>query len=663
MEPHFGIYKAADSLGFIAIGLSGTEDELLKSIENKEIAIPFISRIITSDGLEHFVVIFGFKRGKFVVGDPQIGKIVNIPKKEFFSAWQGEILCITPNKNAIKKMQENQKNEYIALIRKNKKWIFTAFVISLFLSAFALGTSIVIENIVNQIQYNSVNSTFVLTFTLLLVFITLLQILLGVIRGKVLTKLSAAIEQDLINNTLKSAVDLPISFYEIYRSGDILSRIMDIDKIVASILECSVSIILNGLLVILCSLLIFIKSNHLFVVLMGLMILYALAAWVFNKPIHNYSRNFLSKKAAYNSSIKDMIDKISMVKEYACEAYTVENIKKRMDDSVEANKKFTFLNFIQNAATTGISALGVVAVLSIGCILIMQNLLTLGQLMLVYSLIGYMLTPVGQIIASQISIVEAKEAVKRLDDIVKGKKEEKNSFVQQDIILENPTIKINNLSFRYGYRQQVLSNVNITIDAGTKVAFIGHSGSGKTTLAKLLLHLYDLDEDSGDIFLGEHNICDFSSKSLRSQIIYIPQKSSFVRGTIRENILLGMECSDDAIQEILYQHQELFSFIRELPLKLETLMEDNGDNFSEGQKQKIAILRAMIRSPRILIMDEATSNIDKDAEKNIINDIFSYCRKNNVTCILITHSISIAKQCDKIIKFKEGHIIANDNAS
>ena len=191
------------------------------------------------------------------------------------------------------------------------------------------------------------------------------------------------------------------------------------------------------------------------------------------------------------------------------------------------------------------------------------------------------------------------------------------------------------------------------IPRGGNVAFVGESGSGKTTLVKLLLHLYA--PEKGEILIGDRSIEDIKIEALRDRIAYIPQETFLFSGSIYDNLTLGMDdvTMDDVVNAAkLAQAHE---FINELPLRYDTPLEENGANLSGGQRQRLAIARAMLKKPDILILDEATSNLDSITERALDSTINEYAR--DVTTIFIAHRLSTIKNCDRIFVLHKGKIV------
>ncbi|MCX8168585.1 MAG: ATP-binding cassette domain-containing protein, partial [Ignisphaera sp.] len=301
---------------------------------------------------------------------------------------------------------------------------------------------------------------------------------------------------------------------------------------------------------------------------------------------------------------------------------------------------------MQSTLKTFVKTTGGTVIIWVGAYQVMQGKMTLGQLLTYNSLLAYFLDPIENLINLQSMLQSAFVASDRLGEILDLEIEKSdNEYKKIKITSLKGDIDIKNLDFRYGTRQLVLKNINLNIKQGEKIAIVGESGSGKTTLAKLLLRFYDWEK--GEILINGINIKDINIESLREKISYISQDIFLFSGTIRENLSLGME--NDNLEEIIEacKISKAHDFINTLPLRYDTLLEENGSNLSGGQKQRLAIARAILKKPDILIMDEATSNLDSVTERAIEKTINKFSK--NITTIIIAHRLSTIRRCDRIV--------------
>jgi ATP-binding cassette subfamily B protein len=312
------------------------------------------------------------------------------------------------------------------------------------------------------------------------------------------------------------------------------------------------------------------------------------------------------------------------------------------------------LNFLRNALTGTIGLIGGTLLLWVGAYTVIQGELTLGQLMVFNSLLAYFVDPVSNLINLQPTMQTALVAADRLGEILDLELEQSEMEVKK--MKPNSLhgdLEIKALDFRYGTRMLTLKDINMKISRGSKVAFVGESGSGKTTLAKLLLQYYQAEK--GEIFIDGNNIKDIQIAVLREKIAYVHQDTFLFSGSVMENLMIGNP--DLTMEDIVEacKQAKAHDFINELPLRYESRLEENGSNLSGGQRQRLAIARALLKKPDILILDEATSNLDSVTEAALQATIDGL--GNSLTLIVIAHRLATIKQCNQIFVFEKGEII------
>lgn len=318
--------------------------------------------------------------------------------------------------------------------------------------------------------------------------------------------------------------------------------------------------------------------------------------------------------------------------------------------------KGSIINVSLDTIVSTVTTIGTVCLFWVGTYLCRGNIIDFGEMFSFYYLLGSFLTPVGNLIDLQPTFQTALVAAERLEDIVSIDTE--NSSDSDNIDL-NGDIELRNVSFRYGFRNLILNNINMTIKKGQKIAIIGESGCGKTTIAKLLMNFYS--PESGEIIINGENINNYSPKAIRNHIAYISQNTFLFSDTIKNNLKYGNENTTDEEIEQICKLCCADKFINEMPLGYNTMLEENGANLSTGQKQRIAIARALLKKPEILIMDEATGNLDTVTEECISKAIDNITK--NITCIVIAHRLKTIKNCDDIYVIKDGQIAEHGSHS
>lgn len=382
--------------------------------------------------------------------------------------------------------------------------------------------------------------------------------------------------------------------------------------------------------------------------------LYLALVWGFHKPFDRLNREQMEKNAQLTSYIVESIDGIETVKAYHAESKVGFETEQKFITFLKSVFSFGIFNNIQGSLKGVVQLLGGVAILWVGGNQVIKGNMTMGQLITYNSLLAYFLEPIQNLINLQPTLQTAVVAADRLGEILDleaEKLEDEDKKIQPASLKGD--IRFDRVSFRYGTRSLVLHDIDLRLRQGEKVAFVGESGSGKTTLIKLIMQFYQ--HEKGDILINNYNIKDIHLDSLRQRIAYISQDTFFFSGTIRENLCLGVDQDLDLEQIVTAcQTAQAHEFINQLPLRYNTLLEENATNISGGQKQRLAIARAVLKRPDILIMDEATSNLDSTTEKAVSETINAF---EDMTTIIIAHRLSTIMRCDRIYVMDQGRII------
>ena len=515
---------------------------------------------------------------------------------------------------------------------------------------------VLMDDIVPSFSLEMLNHVSVITLCLFFV-----QVGLNFLRGFLIVKLEQNIDIPIMLGYYNHALILPMKFYSMRDTGEIISRFNDASSIRDIVSEASLTIMMDTIMAVVGAVVLFNSNRLLFLISVVMLFLYGIIVFVYNKPIKKINRKIMEMNSKVTSQFIETVNGIETIKAFNKE----ENEKEKTDKMYRKFLKKVFnggvLSLSQQTITMFVAIVGELVILWVGAMYVIKGELTIGELITFNALLGYFIEPIKNLINLQPQIQTAIVAADRLGEILDISPEyEKNDMrttYNSEIKFDN--LIISHLNFRYGTRDLVLKDINLKIKHGEKIAFVGESGSGKTTLAKLLIRLYE--QEKGSIKLDSIDIREFSIKQIRDNISYISQNTFLFSGTIKENLLFGnSHANNDDISRVC-RMCELEEYINSLPLKYNTRIEENGKNLSGGQKQRLAIARALLRNPLILIMDEATSNLDYITEKTIENMINKFSK--NMTTIIIAHRLSTIKDCDKIFVFKDGQIVETGNHS
>jgi ATP-binding cassette subfamily B protein len=376
-------------------------------------------------------------------------------------------------------------------------------------------------------------------------------------------------------------------------------------------------------------------------------LIYAVLIISFVFSISKINTNYMSKNAKTIVDFKELTDGINTIKYSNGNEIIKEKLEQDYIDLTKIGLRGNIVYSLQNSISVALESISTILALYLGSQLVLTGSLTIGYLVTFSMLISYMLLPIKDLVESQPSIQKAIVAFHRLNDVIYANDEIK-IFSDNEHIMDG-NIEFCNISFSYVPNIPVIDNFNLTICRGEKVGIEGNNGTGKSSLVKLLLAINK--PQKGTIKLNGCNIEKLSPQKIRNNIIYIPQDIFIFSDTIKRNITMGdNNISDTDILKVL-KIVMLEDFISELPEGLDTYLYENGKNLSGGQRQKIVIARALVRKPKILIMDEATSQIDNNSDAQIYQSIFENYK--DTTYIIISHKKNILKYCDKIISLNK----------
>ena len=610
------------------------------------------------DSLLHYVVVTKVKGDTVVVSDPAKG-IVKYKKEDFLKIWTNILILIAPtNKSQKGNKKQSTLLSFFCLLISQKWLLLRIFILSMILTSIGIITSfyyqVLMDNIVPSSSLEMLNYVSVITLCLFFV-----QIGLNFLRGFLIVKLEQNIDIPIMLGYYNHALILPMKFYSMRDTGEIISRFNDASSIRDIVSEASLTIMMDTIMAVVGAVVLFNSNRLLFLISVVMLFLYGIIVFVYNKPIKKNNRKIMEMNSKVTSQFIETVNGIEIIKAFNQE----DNEKEKTDKLYRKFLKRVFnggvLSLSQQTVTMFVAVVGELVILWIGATYVIKGELTIGELITFNALLGYFIEPIKNLINLQPQIQTAVVAADRLGEILDISPEYENNDMctAYDSEIKFDNLIISNLNFRYGTRDLVLKDINLEINHGEKIAFVGESGSGKTTLAKLLVRLYE--QEKGNIKLDSVDIRDFPISQIRNNFSYISQNAFLFSGTIKENLLFGnSDASDNDILRVC-KICELEEYINSLPLKYNTRIEENGKNLSGGQKQRLAIARALLKNPKILIMDEATSNLDYITEKTIENTINKFSK--NMTTIIIAHRLSTIKDCDKIFVFKDGQIVETGN--
>lgn len=658
-----GIIKAAEQLGFNAKGVKGNKEAFFS-----EFPLPCIAHVIVDGNLLHYVVVHKITKKQVIIADPGVG-IVKLSPEEFFGEvhnenkppeymWSGVLILLVKNEEFQKGGEtKGLFSRFFYLLLPQKKLLLHIFLASLVYTILGILGAFYFQELIDSVLPDGLRKT-LMTLSVGVILLNVFKVILNAFRSHLLLYLSQKLDIALLLGYYRHVLELPMNFFGTRKVGEIISRFNDAGKVRDTISGATLTIMIDTIMAVAGALILYIQNPKLFVIALIIVILYFVIVAVFNKWYEKLNRKQMEDNAELTSYMVESLNGIQTVKAYNAERRANLETEHKFVKLLKSIFNLCWVENLQTSLKVFIELVGEIIILWVGGISVINGEMTMGSLITFNALLAYFLDPVKNLINLQPQMQTAVVAADRLGEILDleaEKTEKEYRKLQPDSIAGD--IEIKNLKFRYGTRRLVLDDINLTIKKGQKVAFVGESGSGKTTLSKLLLHMYSAEE--GEILINGNNIEDIQIEKLRERIAYIPQETFLFSGTIFENLALGL---DDAVMDDVIEASKMaqaHEFINELPLRYETLLEENGANLSGGQRQRLAITRAMLKKPDILILDEATSNLDAITERALDRTISEFSK--DMTTIFIAHRLSTIKNCDKIFVMDKGKIIENGN--
>ena len=643
-----GLIEAANRLGLSAKGVRARFEAL------NMVPKPIIAHVIVHEHLQHFVVIYKVGKGTVTYMDPGDGRMHKVTDYEFDKMWTGILVLMKPE-GTFKKgnMKTGMARKFLSLLAPHKSVMTQAVFGALVYSILGLSTSIYVGKITDYVLVDE-NVNLLNLMGVVMIVILLLRTFIGAMKSILALKTGQRIDAALILGYYKHLLTLPQQFFDTMRVGEIISRVNDAVKIRNFINNVSLDLVVNLMILLFSVGLMFVYSWKLALITLASAPLFLLIFWGFNRLNKKYQRGIMESSADLESQLVESINSISTIKRFGIEDFANLKTETRFIHLLKNTFRSTYGAIMAQGGIQFVSTAITIAVLWVGSTLVIDKELTPGALMVFYSLIGYVISPIGSLISSNQTIQDALIAADRLFQIMDLEREQDDS---QKIVLEPDMIgdiAFENVSFRYGSRKEVFDGLNLTIEKGKTTAVIGESGSGKTTLVSLLQHIYPIQ--AGRIRIGDYDIAQIDNKSLRRRVGTVPQQIELFAGTIVENIAAGDFRPDMRRIADLVEQLGLKDFIDRLPNGYMTYIGEHGASLSGGERQRIAIARALYKEPEILIFDEATSSLDSTSEKYVKQTLDALARRGK-TIIVIAHRLSTVKDADTIVVIDQGKVV------
>jgi HlyB family type I secretion system ABC transporter len=603
----------------------------------------------------HYIVIYKITRKRVIVSDPRIGRR-NLSRQEFVKDWTGYTLLLTPTAE-LKRTPEAQQNiwKYVRLLKPHWFVLSEVLVASLMIQVIGLFTPIFTQILLDRVVVQRSISTLIAIGSGLLIF-SVFSVIMSSLRRYLLYHTANKLDLSLIVGFISHTFQLPLSYFETRYVGDITSRIDENRKIRDFITGEAITTLLDILSIFVYVSLMVYYSWKLSLFALIIIPLFVINTAIFTPFLLRISRENFTAKTRERSYLIQGLKGVGTIKAMGVERNVRWHWEDLITESVRINFSSRMIRERLQVSTALIQTLIAQSTLIFGVWLVIQNQMTIGQLVAFNMLVGNVVRPFERLISLWNQFQEIVVAIERLDDVVNSPPEEDLSITSVNPLSRiEGNISFEKVTFRYNLESETntLENLSFKVKPGQTVALVGRSGSGKTTISKLLLGLYTPTE--GKILIDEQDINNISLYSLRKQVGVVDQDTFLFGGTIIENLKIAHPQATKAEIEQACALAGAAEFIKDFPLKYDTQIGEGGGLLSGGQRQRLAIARALIGKPRLLVLDEATSNLDAESER-IIQDNLNTILKTQTT-IVIAHRLSTIRKADLILVMDRGLLV------
>ncbi len=637
-----GLYQSANAIGFNANGCEANLEDL------ESCKAPLILHVIIDDRLQHYLVCYGYEKGKFIIGDPGKG-IIYYSKKELESIWVSKTcLTLTPNKDfkTLKTEKHAKKKWFIDLIRDDIKPLLFSVILGTFTALLGMAMAVFSQKLIDDIL-PSRDFGKLITGIILVAFLLIVKTIFAVLRSYFLIRQSKDFNNRIINRFYSSLLHLPKPFFDTRKIGELVSRLNDTQRVQQVIRNVTNNFVVNLLVSIISLGFLFYYSWQTGLIASISLPFYFILIYRFNQRIIRTQKEVMQSKAHSQSNYIATMNGIATIKNN-----NKQSIFQQINKIIYGNyqdKVFALgqINIRLSLFSGVFGVLFLVGILTFTSLKVYYNVLQLGELMAILGIAGSLLPSVASLALIAIPINEATVAFNRMYEFTSIKKEEKGIYTLEDFT----SLSINNLSFRFAGRSQLLKNISLDVNIGECIAIAGESGSGKSTLGQIIQKFYS--PENGDIIINQdHNLNDITLTSWRDHIGVIEQNIHIFNGTVLDNITLGSSDTPENILKFCSDHG-FDQFVKQLPQGYMTILGEEGINLSGGQKQILALARILYKKPQLLILDEYTSAMDRKTERFSIELLNRIKEKTGI--IFISHRLhSLPKIADRIYIIEDG---------
>ncbi len=642
-----GLVEAARAVGLSARAVRGSADQI------PTVPLPAIAHCLVERGLLHYVVLVKWTPSHARVMDPGVGRVERWSRQKFTSVWTGVLILVAPGDDfEAGDLTTAPVRRLWRLVRPHGNAFAQAFAGAVFSTVLALGMSVYVQKIVDHVIPDG-NRALLNLLGLAMVAVVAFRLVLGVAQSLISLRLAQRIDAGLILAYYRHLVRLPQPFFDAMRVGEITARVADAVKIRQFLNSSLLSLILNPLIVVFALVAMFLYSWKLALLSTALLPLNAAVYGAVNGLNRNLQRRIMERAADFDAQLVESLNAQGTLRRYGLEEAASLRIETRLVRLLRTTWQAAVAGLGGATAANLLTQVYLVGLLWLGAGLVLDAGLTPGELMSSYTLAGFLTGPLFALIGLNTTIQEALIATDRLFETM-DLELERDAGVFEFPAAEAADIRFENVCFKYAGRLATLDGVSFGAPAGCITVLAGESGCGKTTLLALLQRLYA--PNAGRILVGGLDLAGFTLASLRRGLAAVPQHTTLLSGTVLENLAPGgMPPDQDRLLRVC-RELGVLATIERLPQGFLTHLTENGANLSGGQRQQLALARALYREAPVLLLDEPTSALDAGAEA-LLMEALRRRRAAGTTILLAAHDPRLFQLADHVVTLEAGRVV------
>jgi ABC-type bacteriocin/lantibiotic exporter with double-glycine peptidase domain len=643
-----GLSRGADVLGFTVRHVKANAQVIDRL---NEVPLP---AIIHWKGY-HWVVLYGQKRNKYVIADPGVG-VRYLTKQELMAGWgNGIMLLLMPDDSRFYQQPEDQMKGFGRFLQRVLPYRFIlmqAILINITIGLLSLASPIMMQILTDDVLVRG-DTQLLTTVAIGVIAMNLFQSLVGLIQSHLIGHFGQRLQLGLILEYGRKLLHLPLSYFEGRRSGEVVSRISDVDAVNSLVGQIVLGIPSQLFIAIVSLIFMLFYSWELTLASILAFIIVTLVNLIFLPALRQKTRNMIVLGTENQGFLVETFRGVQVLKTSQATPQAWQEYQGNYGRLANLHWSMMKLGLYSGTITGILSTFTSIGLLWLGSYLVINQTLSIGQLLAFNGLSGNFLGFLGAGIGLIDEFITAQVVIQRLNEVIDATPEDENDFKKPWAeIPSNADISCSDLNFHHAGRVDLLQNFSLTIPGGKAVALIGKSGCGKSTLVKLIASLYSIE--SGNIRYGIYNQQDLSLECLRQQVVLVPQEPHFWSRSILDNFHFSYPhiMFDQIVKACEITGAD--EFISQLPDKYQTVLGEFGANLSGGQRQRLAIARAIVNDPPVLILDESTGALDPVSETEVLERLLA--SRSGKTTILISHRPNVIRRAEWIVMLEQGQL-------